>query len=1043
MATDLHALLAATIMEELVSAFKSSSNSSALKSISTTLMDKITSGIKNSKISSTLSDEIIMSITNLPRNSQFNAAFTQLSKYTSSQISYVVNSATTKISGVVSKLADPKVLKDTENKLKAHTSIISKLYEKLPPGIQNNPTARATLQYLDTLEVKARAFGSSLSGAIGESSNVITSFISKNKKFIAFFTGATIAAADLQSDLKRIIVQNTGLDTTGYNQVYRAVNNISASTGLAQNQVIGLATSISDAGLMSRQLDPLNHSLSTALRIGSDMVRTFGYLPSEVGLIMASMNRVGVNTTTVKGLNAFNSQIKEAHTLGTKYNLTVDEIKNSVINAATVMQYWGMSGVASSQMVITGLIHAQGLYKEMGLSTDAIKEKAKNLGIYSKDTITTISMMSSILGLSFKQLDDLKKQDFGEFLLKQQEALVTSQSSMIKDWQQNGNMGAQMAYLDMAKNMGVSQEEALKIAASFQASNYSVTDMTKKIRDAAKQQVDADKAMKGVNESWSTVMKGFASIGQSLLILVGEPILKLIAIPLNLVAKGLQLLAGTATDASNSFSSIFRPLIQGGVLLFVITNLSHISKALWSIFTLSGKFTGLLSFLGVSFVNTGIAIVGFLSKFTGLSRVLAPYLISSRLYAGSLFATFRAGFEWMILKLPIVGKLFGWVTKLGFLKNLLGFIPGIGWIIKAALILWPLFEWLLDKFFPGLNVWDALVSGAKSFGSAIKSTIMAPFEIFMKWIDKIRATYEYFKGVKKEKGWLEAGKEVIKYTAVKSSPILSKMPDSQVKAIDAKIGALSAQYESSRKGSAAIGVDSTGGASYGKYQLSSLRGSVTDFIKYAKNNNPQIYNQLAPVADSAADKNGAFAKKWLELSKSSQFSDLEHSYVKKTYYDPSIKDGISKGLNPNISNTLKDVFWSRSVQLGTGNFSQLLRGLGDLSKIPEDELIKKIYDKSGNYFTKNTAAERVSVLNRFELEKTQALNRLAAERNQSKTQTPVLSTGKLEGLLTALNNTVSSDVQTRKAHIDYVKIKDAGSRTSDYGMNSMIANGVT
>ena len=203
------------------------------------------------------------------------------------------------------------------------------------------------------------------------------------------------------------------------------------------------------------------------------------------------------------------------------------------------------------------------------------------------------------------------------------------------------------------------------------------------------------------------------------------------------------------------------------------------------------------------------------------------------------------------------------------------------------------------------------------------------------------------------------------------------------------LGSLSAQYESSKAGSSAIGNDSTGGFSYGKYQFSTKRGSMANFMEDLKTANPEAYAKLQAAGGIQGATAGTpeFKKAWQEVSKMEGFGDAEHASIQKRLYDPAVqKIAKNTGLDVNSrSKTLQDVAWSTAVQHGdTGAkdvFSAAQKKLGKpLSEASDEEITNALYDVRGNFFSKSTDKERAAVQARFVKEKQNALASLQQER---------------------------------------------------------------
>jgi hypothetical protein len=173
------------------------------------------------------------------------------------------------------------------------------------------------------------------------------------------------------------------------------------------------------------------------------------------------------------------------------------------------------------------------------------------------------------------------------------------------------------------------------------------------------------------------------------------------------------------------------------------------------------------------------------------------------------------------------------------------------------------------------------------------------------------------------------------------------------------IGSLSAKYESSGN-PGAIGYDSTGGYSYGTYQLA--------------HNNALSFIQQSPYArdfQGLKFNSPQFQQKWKEVaSRDPQgFEQAQHSFIEKTHFQPQEQKLSSLGININtLSPVVKDVIWSTAVQHGPDN-NIVASAFKSLPKTAtEADLINKIYQlrwSGGANFSSSTPEVKKSVYNRF------------------------------------------------------------------------------
>lgn len=195
------------------------------------------------------------------------------------------------------------------------------------------------------------------------------------------------------------------------------------------------------------------------------------------------------------------------------------------------------------------------------------------------------------------------------------------------------------------------------------------------------------------------------------------------------------------------------------------------------------------------------------------------------------------------------------------------------------------------------------------------------------------------------------------------------------------LGMLSEKYESGGRGSSAVGYDSTGGTSYGKYQIATKTGTMNQFMNYLKESNPAAYQRLSAAGPADSGKNGKFAQEWKALASEGVLGTSEHDFIKKTHFDVGMKgiknESLQKMLQGNKA--LQEVMWSTSVQHGGGGASSIFNKAFK-EGMSEQDLIKAVYDSRSTKFGSSTQAVRNSVMNRFGNEEKVALAMLKDQK---------------------------------------------------------------
>ncbi len=134
-----------------------------------------------------------------------------------------------------------------------------------------------------------------------------------------------------------------------------------------------------------------------------------------------------------------------------------------------------------------------------------------------------------------------------------------------------------------------------------------------------------------------------------------------------------------------------------------------------------------------------------------------------------------------------------------------------------------------------------------------------------------------------------------------------------------RIGTLSGLYESTDN-PAAIGVDNSGGPSYGAYQIATTPGTMNNYINFLQQI-PQ-YQSFADILNKAGGNIAAIAKSpsfvnaWQQLSKNKDFNASQYNFIINTHLNPLINAVKEKDLL-NLDNrhpVVKDALYSMSVQ---------------------------------------------------------------------------------------------------------------------------------
>ena len=188
-------------------------------------------------------------------------------------------------------------------------------------------------------------------------------------------------------------------------------------------------------------------------------------------------------------------------------------------------------------------------------------------------------------------------------------------------------------------------------------------------------------------------------------------------------------------------------------------------------------------------------------------------------------------------------------------------------------------------------------------------------------------------------------------------------------------GAIAEKYETGGRGSGTVGYDTTGGTSYGKYQIASKVGSMDAYIKHLGETNPEAAAQLKAAGPSdTGSTSGKFVDTWKQLSQSGALGDTEASFMKKQAYDPAMAGIKNKGLQDMIGGDkgLQEMLFSTATQHGAGGASGIMNKVYKEGMSKED-LVNSVYAERGTKFGSSTPEVQKSVQNRFGREKNDIL----------------------------------------------------------------------
>lgn len=227
------------------------------------------------------------------------------------------------------------------------------------------------------------------------------------------------------------------------------------------------------------------------------------------------------------------------------------------------------------------------------------------------------------------------------------------------------------------------------------------------------------------------------------------------------------------------------------------------------------------------------------------------------------------------------------------------------------------------------------------------------------------------------------------------------------------------KYETSNAGSTTIYNDRKyGGMSYGFYQMATRSGTPQKFVKWLSGKDDEIYERLANKIGSVSQLNGAFAKEWVAVARryKTRFTELEHAYAKRFYYDEA-RQGIRSKIGVDIDKrswALQAALLSTAIQFGVGSTSSRKGAIPIFSgthksDISDEAWIRAIYaDKTRRFPVTKT---------RFVNEKADALDMLKKQQSaieRTKPEPKPTSASK-----SAVRNKIVSIARSKKGKLRY------------------------
>ncbi|MCT4535624.1 hypothetical protein [Halodesulfovibrio sp.] len=198
-------------------------------------------------------------------------------------------------------------------------------------------------------------------------------------------------------------------------------------------------------------------------------------------------------------------------------------------------------------------------------------------------------------------------------------------------------------------------------------------------------------------------------------------------------------------------------------------------------------------------------------------------------------------------------------------------------------------------------------------------------------------------------------------------------------------GSLAAMFESGAAGNiGAIGYDATGGTSYGKYQFSSARGTMDDFLTYLDTHASDISLHLRAAGEiNTGSKQGEMPTAWQEVANIDpvRFEKMQDAFMQSRYFTPVARVVQEKMNIDSMSTAMEEVLLSTSLQHGPRGavkiFAKAFGETGGFSEEMQETFIKNVYAQRHTEFVTSSPLVRSGVQNRLNAELSAALAMLA------------------------------------------------------------------
>lgn len=216
-------------------------------------------------------------------------------------------------------------------------------------------------------------------------------------------------------------------------------------------------------------------------------------------------------------------------------------------------------------------------------------------------------------------------------------------------------------------------------------------------------------------------------------------------------------------------------------------------------------------------------------------------------------------------------------------------------------------------------------------------------------------------------------------------PPMDLKPSNATFSANDEVGVLSEKYETGGRGVGTIssGKDDPGGISYGPWQLSSKKETLSAYLESEEAG--QYGRQFRGLKINSPE----FQRRWKEVSEADPggFAKSQHDFLLRQNVNPVMSYAASKGIDTS-SKTIQNVLWSQAIQHGLRGNKEII-DLAVKKGNPKDvpSMIDALYSARSTYVAKLSSLRanvKESLLNRYRSEGSDALAMWAQESRGSK-----------------------------------------------------------